>query len=216
MACTFYELEGGSDNVFADLIQHMQAGASSGHAVSSRGRDRAREWSGIRVANFRHERGPLRGWYALSALVLLCFSCSQRNSENQSLVELSGSYKSMDCLDELITCLSECTKNHAECRKTYESSWVPTRLIDIDGYKQNGSVCLVSRDQVVAAQPNTHLRYATLSHVWGGHTFKTLKASNVSDLKYGFPVSGLPKTFAQAIDVTERIGLRYLWIDCLW
>jgi len=41
-----------------------------------------------------------------------------------------------------------------------------------------------------------------------------LKKDNVSNFQARLP-DGIPRTFAEAIQVTRAIGIRYLWIDCL-
>jgi hypothetical protein len=38
---------------------------------------------------------------------------------------------------------------------------------------------------------------------------------SAEDLKEGIAISFLPKTFQDAIKITRRLGIRYLWIDCL-
>ncbi|KAF2684743.1 HET-domain-containing protein, partial [Lentithecium fluviatile CBS 122367] len=108
-----------------------------------------------------------------------------------------------------------CSNEHAECRKGSDDAWIPSRLIDIHDYRSSGQVRIVSRNDIELSQFGEQPRYTTLSHVWGTHTFLTLVHSNLQNLRSGFPVSGLPKTFTQAIAVTEKIGLRYLWIDSL-
>jgi len=94
--------------------------------------------------------------------------------------------------------------------------WIPSRLIDIHQLKTSGKVRLVFRGEVELSQPDRQPRYITLSHVWGSHKFLTLTASNMQELRSGFPVSRLSKSFQEAIGVTEKIGLRYIWIDSLW
>lgn len=38
---------------------------------------------------------------------------------------------------------------------------------------------------------------------------------SIQDLKEGIAVSFLPKTFQDAIKITQRLRIKYLWIDCL-
>ena len=57
--------------------------------------------------------------------------------------------------------------------------------------------------------------YVTLSHCWGHASFMKLTSSNLNDLREGFSIHQLPRTFRDAIIITQRLGVRYLWIDSL-
>jgi hypothetical protein len=87
-------------------------------------------------------------------------------------------------------------------------------MIDIERVETTDRIRLVLRDEVGLA--GTQPRYTTLSHIWGSHRFLTLTTSNMQELRAGFSVSRLSKKFQEAITVTEKSGLRYIWIDSLW
>ena len=55
----------------------------------------------------------------------------------------------------------------------------------------------------------------TLSHRWGTAEFLKLTIENYENLKRGFSISDLPKTFRDTITMTWKFGIRYLWIDSL-
>jgi hypothetical protein len=58
--------------------------------------------------------------------------------------------------------------------------------------------------------------YTTLSHCWGSLEFFKLKKSNIDSLlHHGFPHERLPKTFQDAIKVSQSLGFKYIWIDSL-
>ena len=57
--------------------------------------------------------------------------------------------------------------------------------------------------------------YAALSHCWGSTPILTLKLSNIRTMQIYIDAKALPKTFHDAIDITRRLGLRYLWVDSL-
>jgi len=57
--------------------------------------------------------------------------------------------------------------------------------------------------------------YACLSHCWGGHQPVALTAETSEILRGGFPVSDLPRTFRETIQVCFWFSIRYLWIDSL-
>ena len=55
----------------------------------------------------------------------------------------------------------------------------------------------------------------TLSHCWGAVVPKKLTTDNYLSMLEGIALSDLPATFLEAIQLTRRLGLRYLWIDSL-
>jgi hypothetical protein len=59
------------------------------------------------------------------------------------------------------------------------------------------------------------LKYATLSYRWGDYKGLKLNKSNKKALEKEILFPKLPKTFQDAIDVTRRLGIQYLWIDSL-
>jgi hypothetical protein len=58
--------------------------------------------------------------------------------------------------------------------------------------------------------------YAALSHCWGKVQPVRLMKTNVAALKGSIAIASLPKTFQDAIAVTRRLQLRYIWIDSLY
>lgn len=88
-------------------------------------------------------------------------------------------------------------------------TWVPTRLLDIRD-DSSFRLCLTSHEQILDPE------YTTLSYRWGknGSDMK-LTEQSLSDLCSGRPISSLPRTFQDAILVTKRLGIRWLWIDAL-
>ncbi|KAE9377509.1 hypothetical protein N431DRAFT_434738 [Stipitochalara longipes BDJ] len=57
--------------------------------------------------------------------------------------------------------------------------------------------------------------YLTLSHCWGGMEPIQLTAENEVSLRAGVSIDYLPKTFRDAIYITKRFSVSYLWIDSL-
>src|SRR5579859_4557773 len=108
----------------------------------------------------------------------------------------------------LESCLSQHNTCNVEARK---ESWYPTRLLDLG--VENAMVDDV-RLIVTATEPPAG-RYATLSHCWGSAQFIQLNRSTFNQLRGGIHVNEMPKTFSDAVQVTRRLGIRYLWIDSL-
>ena len=64
-----------------------------------------------------------------------------------------------------------------------------------------------------ALRPSTS--YATLSHVWGSGSPMRLISKNLLQCQHDIPLASLPQTFTDAIQLTNALGLSYLWIDSL-
>jgi hypothetical protein len=65
---------------------------------------------------------------------------------------------------------------------------------------------------VTGRVPGTWL---ALSHCWGLKARFVLDSSNLLERQCGMAMADLPPTFRDAIEVTRRLGYRYLWIDSL-
>ncbi|RTE69011.1 hypothetical protein BHE90_016608, partial [Fusarium euwallaceae] len=108
--------------------------------------------------------------------------------------------------------LDRCTKNHG-CHDRGRGK-LPTRLLDIGG---QGAPSIL---RLVLGQTTSDGKYVALSHCWGKTepgkvpSYCTTK-KNIGDREKEFPISDLPATFRDAIEVTRQLGLRYLWIDSL-
>jgi len=57
--------------------------------------------------------------------------------------------------------------------------------------------------------------YMTVSHRWGDKKPISLTQESAADWKGGMFVAELPKTFADAVKVAWKLGIRYIWIDSL-
>lgn len=57
--------------------------------------------------------------------------------------------------------------------------------------------------------------YVALSHCWGTVDLVSLLASTEAELRAGYPISQLSKTFREAIQVCSWLDYRYIWIDSL-
>lgn len=59
-------------------------------------------------------------------------------------------------------------------------------------------------------------RYIALSHKWGSELIFVLTAQNLETLtKRGLDLSQLRRTFIDAIETTQQLRVRYLWMDSL-
>ncbi|PMD49898.1 HET-domain-containing protein, partial [Hyaloscypha bicolor E] len=104
------------------------------------------------------------------------------------------------------------SRYHVPCNKWDESrsNWNPTRLVDVGVSGKSSRVRLF--------QPESGLdpiNYLTLSHRWGTQILFTLTTLNIREMTRQIPLQHLSKTFRDAIEITRRLGIRYLWIDSL-
>ncbi|KAE9373556.1 HET-domain-containing protein [Stipitochalara longipes BDJ] len=99
--------------------------------------------------------------------------------------------------------ITECIETHPICPSN-EAISLPKRLVDLsDG--QNPKLYETTGESG---------RYIALSHRWGMSLIKTTH-NNHSSRRRGINWTELPRVFQDAITITRRLGLRYIWIDSL-
>ncbi|KAI7758889.1 hypothetical protein LZL87_009884 [Fusarium oxysporum] len=102
--------------------------------------------------------------------------------------------------------ITDCTDNHSACQND-NTNFIPTRVLD---------VARTDTDLVKLVEPAERVKYVALSHCWGTSEPFTTTYATIGDRKAGFPSElNIPKTFQDAIKVTRKLGVRYLWIDSL-
>ncbi|TXC02510.1 hypothetical protein FocTR4_00015536 [Fusarium oxysporum f. sp. cubense] len=104
---------------------------------------------------------------------------------------MTGSETSFFWAQEMV---EKCEREHHNCRNHFIRSdsqrYLPKRLIDV-GARDKGAMQLVLSDQI--RSDNDVVEYAALSHSW------EIPDSN----------------FRDAVDITYKLGIKYLWIDSL-
>ncbi len=100
-----------------------------------------------------------------------------------------------------------------------EAGWLPTRLLDVSSAVETSTVKLVTPASNPEAFAPDDRQYLTLSHcwgAWGGAELPVLTTQNLEErLTEGLPVSLLPQTFQDAVEVAHWFKVRWLWIDSL-
>jgi hypothetical protein len=104
--------------------------------------------------------------------------------------------------------IRSCNREHgASCAPwALLSAELPTRVLDVSG--DQSFVTLVESS-------GQRGPYIALSHRWGGSEVITTQLSTLEARKSGIPLNQLSKTFLDAVRITRRLNIRYLWIDSL-
>jgi hypothetical protein len=108
----------------------------------------------------------------------------------------------------------DCIKYHQFCSLRSNSlglpefSWLPDRVIDVGppDCSQQPHI-LISKGQAG--------KYLTLTHRWASTQIAPTTLANFDTRIMGINMSDLPQTFQDAIYITRKLGVRYLWIDAL-
>ncbi|KAH7111797.1 heterokaryon incompatibility protein-domain-containing protein [Dendryphion nanum] len=115
--------------------------------------------------------------------------------------------------------LRRCDESH-DCNKHQDESKsaFPTRVLYVGDPKDSGYASDFMR--LVCASETSRQEYVALSHCWGNLSVEEKKGfcttkENCPQRRIGFKLSGLPKTFQDAVKVTRELGILYLWIDSL-
>ncbi|EGZ70963.1 hypothetical protein NEUTE2DRAFT_33623, partial [Neurospora tetrasperma FGSC 2509] len=115
--------------------------------------------------------------------------------------------------------LNECLDNHPECKGSSSSfQRLPTRLVDVGGLDENGQKKPL-RPRIFlpnsTSQTPATIPYLTLSHSWALTGLTTKKIEDWQKSEEGIPTDGLTQTFLDAMQITQQLGYRYIWIDSL-
>ncbi|KAK4197949.1 heterokaryon incompatibility protein-domain-containing protein [Triangularia verruculosa] len=123
-----------------------------------------------------------------------------------------GDWLSDEIVSKVSRWLKLCRQGHDICSSPrsalQKKQWYPSRLIAV----QTGSVRLIETIETTLTGP-----YLTLSHRWpaDASVYTQLKQDNLSSLKKGVEVTCLSRVFQDAIVITRRLGVDYIWIDSL-
>ncbi|KAF2009125.1 HET-domain-containing protein, partial [Aaosphaeria arxii CBS 175.79] len=90
--------------------------------------------------------------------------------------------------------------------------FLPTRVLDLG---EPGQIPLDADVRLYETGGNIQGMYMTLSHCWGGALPIMTLSGNLEAHKQKVSWEKLPRTFRDAIRVTRRLAVRYLWIDSL-
>ncbi|KAF4611325.1 hypothetical protein G7Y89_g15688 [Cudoniella acicularis] len=101
--------------------------------------------------------------------------------------------------------LQSCIKSHPNCGSASKKR-LPKRVL---GLSATGNQIRLYETKHASEI------YATLSHCWVSVRPLTTETSTLEERKAGIPVFSLPQSFQDAVRVTRKLGIPYLWIDSL-
>ncbi|KAL2075364.1 hypothetical protein VTL71DRAFT_307 [Oculimacula yallundae] len=111
------------------------------------------------------------------------------------------------CADFINRHISICQDTHVSCKMTAGKRFLPRRVLDVSG----GSVKLVD----TALEPRLG-DYITLSYCWGNEeALFTTTGPTIEERMEGIEWSALDQTFQDAVTITRRLDIDYIWIDRL-
>jgi len=131
-----------------------------------------------------------------------------------------------DCAQSIKQMLSICNASHTSTckagnlRQTPEDLgmhlFVPKRLLRVSNDEVSFQVRLIETATCGTSFDGGDFRYTALSHCWGSiEIIKTTKATVSGFKRKGIKWAYLPKTFQEALILTHKLGINYVWIDSL-
>ncbi|KAF2672287.1 HET-domain-containing protein [Microthyrium microscopicum] len=107
--------------------------------------------------------------------------------------------------------IDACELDHHRCRESRKRGPLPARLIAL-GHDALSLPRLVATEHL----DGNAITYTTLSHRWGTGVKPLCTLSNNLEEHYKLlPCDQIPKTFLDAMRITRKLGIAYIWIDSL-
>jgi hypothetical protein len=105
--------------------------------------------------------------------------------------------------------LRRCLSSHLLCTiVTPSDPPLPTRVLDVTAFEAPSRIQLVDGS-------GRRGKYITLSHVWGKLRIITSKVETLSLRRNYIELDELSQTFRDAVELTRKLSVKYLWIDSL-
>ena len=124
---------------------------------------------------------------------------------------LTMTTKSRSSWEQALEWLNPCCELHKLCKmKTSKKPFRPTRLIDVGRTEGGDSLRLA-----MAASEGFSDEYIALSYRWGTSPGLRLTCTTFDQFRLGMPYESLPRTIQDAIYITRKLGVRWLWVDAL-
>ncbi|KAF2447590.1 HET-domain-containing protein [Karstenula rhodostoma CBS 690.94] len=100
--------------------------------------------------------------------------------------------------------LHDCLQSHDRC-SIYKTARLPKRILELT------ATTVLLRENL-----NRPAAYACLSHCWGekGPALR-LTSNTIDTLRSGVARAQLPETFKDAVEICDRLGIHFIWIDAM-
>jgi Heterokaryon incompatibility protein (HET) len=103
--------------------------------------------------------------------------------------------------------LGDCCSFHERCSSNTSETALPKRVLDVG--------TLASPNLRMVQCSNEKTKYIALSYCWGLSGRVVASMQNLEELLHHIEENRLPRTFRNAISITRKLRIRYLWIDAL-
>lgn len=120
-------------------------------------------------------------------------------------VECEGTYS------KIRDWLTTCHMNHSSCRPYLATARdvLPALVLDVSPMMSQPDTIKLLRVR------NQNISYAALTYCWGAKQPNATTRSNLQAYLNGIKLSLLPQSLRDAVIVTRKLSLRYLWVDSL-
>lgn len=132
--------------------------------------------------------------------------------------EFDNSTASEFCFGLASKWLSKCHSSHTLCNEIQSIAneqnselVLPTRLIHVG--TDNRHPQLIETANVKLS--GSAARYVALSYRWGKSPPLTTTRKTIKKRMSTIPLSSMPRTVRDAVIITRRLGIRYIWIDAM-
>lgn len=123
-----------------------------------------------------------------------------------TLGSISTQPDSDECFAFIDDRIQNCCTLHSNCKRSTLTP-LPKRVLNI-GSGFGDAIKLVESSSIQAA-------YIALSHCWGGHQPIKTTLSSMPQMQTGIEWHSLSRVFQDAITVSRRLGIEWIWIDSL-
>ncbi|KAH7308825.1 heterokaryon incompatibility protein [Rhexocercosporidium sp. MPI-PUGE-AT-0058] len=123
--------------------------------------------------------------------------------------EVAAESSSDSCFELASSWLKTCVECHPACRSETLQA-LPTRVIDVGAAG--------TRDPFLEESQGRSGQYVALSYCWGDPRFHNVLKTTANTYKghlQRIDFNAMPRTLQDAVTITRRLGLQYLWIDAL-
>ena len=152
-----------------------------------------------------HNRFTIRvdGWVCyLTAFTSSDDTCSKMVTARQLESQVYSDY----AFHQIHAWLNQCGE-HKTC-PPMEVCELPSRVVQVDVDGRPDETRLLATNGLFG-------NYLALSYCWGGRQNVVTTLKNLKAHQQSLPTKSLSRTIQDAIDVTRRMGMKYLWVDAL-